>query len=172
MMKANAITDVQALVKELARKRSPSAYAEVLSRSSFTDEALQRYCRWNTRHYTRTCIHRDANFELLLICYEPGQCTSVHDYDSQSAVIRAIKGEVVEEQFTILSNGMLRCVSEIHLFPGDASHLRNSSSIHRMTNREGERAITLNLYSKPVSSWKVYDARTGSSRIAPAGPPR
>lgn len=172
MMKANAITSVQDLVRELARQRSPSAYAEVLSRSALTDEDLQQYCRWNTRHYTRTCIHRDANFELLLICYEPGQCTSVHDYDSQMAWIHPVKGEIVEERFKLFPDGILRCVEEIHLFPGEKDRITTGTEIHRFTNRSAECAITLNLYAKPMSRWRVYDERTGISRMTPAGPPR
>jgi hypothetical protein len=32
--------------------------------------------------------------------------------------------------------------------------------------------VTLNLYAKPMSKWRVYDERTGSASISPAGPPR
>jgi hypothetical protein len=48
----------------------------------------------------------------------------------------------------------------------------NGKAIHRFTNRGPERAVTLNLYAKPLSRWRVYDERTGDVSVTPAGPPR
>jgi cysteine dioxygenase len=171
-MKEGDITSVHELVRQLVEQRSPATYGAVLERFVMDTHELSAYCRWNRRHYTRTCIHRDANFELLLICYGPGQSTSVHDYGSQTAWIHPIMGEVIEERFKLTPDGTLRCISEIHLFPGQRDHITNGNSIHRFTNRGVEGAITLNLYARPVCSWKLYDVRTGASHVVPAGPPR
>ena len=80
-------------------------------------------------------------------------------------------GEVVEERYTKVPEGIKRS-RELHLHPGTDDSLTNGNAIHRFTNRGPERAVTLNLYAKPMSKWRVYDEGTGRVSIAPAGPPR
>lgn len=157
------------LVKELLRHGDPSCYEAILARYAVPSRDLEPYFRWSIRHYTRTCIHRNNDFELMVICYEPDQRTSVHDYDSQTAWIHPVVGEVVEERFELLANGKLRCTAELHLYPGQGDRLTNGTTIHRFTNYGPERAVTLDLYAKPLSQWRVYDERTGRSSITPAG---
>ncbi|MEO8589394.1 MAG: cysteine dioxygenase family protein [Flavobacteriales bacterium] len=171
-MSSSPITSIRLLIQELLRHRDPAAYADILARYAVPSEDLEPYFRWNSRHYTRTCINRNEDFELLVICYEPGQRTSIHDYDSQTAWIHPVMGEVVEERFNATANNGLKRLREIHLHPGTDDSLSDGSSIHRFTNRGPERAVTLNLYAKPVRKWHVYDEGTGVPVVSPPGPPR
>jgi len=171
-MTSPPIITIRDLVQELLRHRDPSAYAAILARYAVPGHDLEPYYRWNTRHYTRTCIHRNDAFELLVICYEPGQRTSIHDFNSQTAWVHPVLGEVVEERFALEPNGTLRTSGEVHLQAGDMDRFSNGTSIHRFTNRGPGRAVTLNLYAKPMSQWRVYDERTGTISVSPAGPPR
>lgn len=166
------ITTIRDLVQELLRHRDAAQYAEILARYAVPSHDLEPYFRWNTRHYTRTCIQRNDEFELLVICYEPGQRTSIHDFNSQTAWVHPVMGEVVEERFTLDPTGRLRHTGETHYHPGEMDRFSNGSSIHRFTNRGPERAVTLNLYAKPMSQWRVYDEGTGNISVSPAGPPR
>ncbi|MFT3884686.1 MAG: cysteine dioxygenase family protein [Flavobacteriales bacterium] len=164
------ITSIHELVQELLRHRDPSLYAGILARYAVPGQDLEPYFRWNTRHYTRTCIQRNDAFELLLICYEPGQITSIHDYDSQMAWIHPVIGEVVEERYALTPEGALKRVGELHLRPGMDDRFTDTHSIHRFLNRGPGRAVTLNLYAKPMRKWRVYNGAAGTSSIAQAGP--
>lgn len=169
-MPLQPIKTIRELVGELLRHRDPSTYGEILSCYSVPTKDIEPYFRWNKKHYTRTCIQRNSDFELLVICYEPGQGTSIHDYDSQTAWIHSIMGEVIEERFDKTDTG-LKLVSKLRLRPGTDDSLTNGTSIHRFINHGPERAVTLNLYAKPMSKWRIYDPGTGEATIAPAGPP-
>lgn len=171
-MSPKPIESINELVRELLRLRDPSAYGAILERYEVPTRDLEPYFRWNSRHYTRTCIHRNEHFELLVICYEPGQRTSIHDYDSQTAWIHPVIGEVVEERYAPITEGGLHLLQEKHLKPGADDSLTNGNSIHRFINPGPGRAVTLNLYARPMSKWRVYDERTGSMSVGPAGPPR
>lgn len=171
-MSAGPIITLRELVRELLRHRDPAHYAAILARYAVPGSDLEPYFRWNSRHYTRTCVHRNDDFELLVICYEPGQRTSVHDYDSQTAWIHPVMGEVVEERFVQDPGKGLSKVAELYLHPGHDDRIANGSAIHRFTNYGPGRAVTLNLYAKPMSKWRVYDEGTGGYRTATAGPPR
>ncbi len=171
-MRSDPIHTIGELVRELLRHRDPAAYADILARYAVPSRDLEPYFRWNMRHYTRTCIHRNEDFELLVICYGPGQVTSIHDYDSETAWIHPVLGEVVEERYQLKPDGGLALLHELHLHPGHDDLISSGTSIHRFVNHGAERAATLNLYAKPMRKWRVYDQGTGAPRVTPAGPPQ
>lgn len=164
------ITSVHGLVRELLRLRDPAGYGDVLARYSVPTRDLAAYFRWNDDHYTRNCIMRNDDLELLVICYGPGRSTSIHDYNSTIAWVHPVIGEVVEERFGLRPDGSLRLTQETHLRPGMLGSLTRENSIHRFSNRTKERAVTLNLYAPPMSQWRVYDGSSGSSEMETAGP--
>jgi cysteine dioxygenase len=166
------IQTIRELIQELLRHRDPELYAGILARYAVPGKDIEPYYTWNQKHYTRTCIHRNPDFELLVICYEPGQGTSIHDYDSQTAWIHPVLGEVMEERFTKVPGGGLKLSHESRLQPGRDGLLQNGTAIHRFSNPGPNRAVTLNLYAKPMRKWRVYDEGTGSAKFTAAGPPR
>lgn len=169
-MSTTPISTIQHLVQELLRHGDGITMGRILERYRTPSRDLEPYCNWNDRHYTRTCIYRNGQFELLVVCFEVGQCTSIHDYDSQTAFIKPMLGEVVEEQFISKPNGHIERTAEIIRPAGPLIQFASGDSIHRFINYGPGRAITLNLYTKPMSRWRVYDERTGHSCFAPVGP--
>lgn len=163
------IRTVDQLVAALHAGPGESGYLSVLDRISIPADSFDAFCTWNSKRYTRNCIARSENFELLLICYEPGQSTSIHDYDTEEAWVHPIKGSIIEERFQEAGPKGLRKISSSKLDTGSFSYLHNGRGIHRYINHTDDRAITLNLYAKPLSKWKVYDERSGEGRSAASG---
>ena len=153
-----AINTVHELVETL-RSVQRSEYSAVLDKMHLSFAELANYCMWNDRRYTRNCIARTSEFELLLVCYEPGQRTSIHDYDTEEAWIKPVLGTVLEERFHLVENGGIELMRSAQLCIGSVTHLSHGSSIHRYTNTSGGRAATLNLYARPLLKWKVYEER-------------
>jgi len=160
------------LVQELLRHPDISGFADILARYQVPSRDLEPYFNWNPKHYTRNCVFRNQEFEFLVICYEPGQRTSIHDYDSKMAWIHPVIGQVHEERFKALSDGRITPDGETQVLSGDMELIMDGRSIRRFSNPGPGRAVTLNLYARPMSSWRVYDERTGDARSVPAGPPR
>lgn len=164
-MAMDRIRTVDDLIRNLKKGPGASGYLSILQRISIPSEQLLKLCTWNDKHYTRNCIARTAEFELLVICYESGQSTSIHDYNTEEAWIHPILGSVVEERFEPTPQAGLRKVSSAKLVADSFSYMHNGRSIHRFTNNTGERAATLNLYARPLNKWKVYDERSGEPRF-------
>ena len=68
-MTTDPIRSIGELVRELLRHRNVSEYPKLLERYAVPGRDLEAYYRWNSRHYTRTCVHRNEEIELLVICY-------------------------------------------------------------------------------------------------------
>lgn len=163
---SETIDSLAELVRVLDRELHPAGYTDALLRASFPPEELASFIQWNSRHYTRQCIHRASEYELMLIGYEPGQSTSIHDYDSQMAWIKPLQGSVLEERFKAATNGKLKPHGEKILGIGSLSYMAAKTCIHRHSNAGKGRAITLNLYSRPIRRWRVYDERTGLASLS------
>ncbi len=155
----STIRTIKDLVQALVSGPGSEGYLNILRRVDIPASEFEDLCRWNEKHYTRTCLARTEDFELLLICYEPGQRTSIHDYDTEEAWVHPVVGSVIEERFMINGRGDLKLVQRSDLDRGCFSHLAHGHSIHRYTNASGDRAATLNLYAKPLLKWKVYEER-------------
>lgn len=154
-----AIRTVKELVEALHAGPGSDGYLGILRRVDIPATEFADMCRFNEKHYTRTCITRTEDFELLLICYEPGQRTSIHDYDTEEAWVYPVEGAIVEERFELDPEGELSLLQTSILEKGEFSHLAHGHSIHRYTNASAARACTLNLYAKPLLKWKVYEER-------------
>ena len=158
---AASIQSIDLLIAALEAAPTGQQQLDVLRSMDVPMEEFERRVNWNTKHYTRTCIARNRYFELLLIGFEPGQQTSIHDYNGHEAWVHPLTGELTEERFEPLDGGKLRPVSSVLLGPRSFSYLGNSHSIHRFVNTGNTRCLSLNLYCGPIRKWKVYDARSG-----------
>ena len=165
-----AIGSLEELILAMDKDPRPAGYMDAMLRLDMGPGPLEPFCRWNTRHYTRQCIHRTGQHELLLICYEAGQRTSIHDYDSQMAWIKPVTGIIQEERFKIEADGQLKRHGTRLLLPGKLAYMASRNCIQRHSNPGGGRAITLNLYARPLRSWRMYNERTGLVSLGgPAG---
>lgn len=163
---AGTIRSLPELVRALDQETRPAGYTDAMLRVEISPEELAPYCQWNHRHYTRHCLHRTPAHELLLICYEEGQRTSIHDYDSQMAWIRPVLGVIQEERFATAATGNLVRRGRRLLHPGSLSYMAARNCIHRHGNAGHGRAATLNLYARPIRRWHVYDERTGLASLS------
>ncbi len=152
------------LIASLRRARSRAAFERLLRAADLSSEELASLATWNSRHYTRNCLLRTEAFELMLICFEPGQSTSIHDYGREEGWVRPVQGELIEERYRVNPDGALVCTDERRLTVDEVSHLPKDASIHRFTNPLPMRVLSLNLYARPLRSWTVYDQRSGHGR--------
>lgn len=163
-MPSPAIHTVAELVRELQQSSGTPAYADVMGRYEADLNDLVPHLRWNTRHYTRTCLHRSAAFELLVVCYGPGQQTSIHGHDGRTTWIRALMGEVVEERYQVLPGQSPALLQETHLLPGGGDLVLEGAGVHRFVNVGHGPAVTLDLHAGPLRQWRVYNEQPGRTR--------
>ena len=127
---------------------------------------FEKYYSWDDNRYARNVLARTNDFEVLLICWEKGQSSPIHDFNSQEAWIHPVQGWIKEERFkTNEGEGVkLEKLSSVLLGTSEYSYM-NHIDIHRYSNAYEGRSVSLNVYSKPVSEWKVYDEMTSSFEV-------
>ncbi len=166
---------IEELVREL-RTLPSSAFDEtgrvraVLASRPVDEASLAPYLSWNRQHYTRNLIDKSDLYELLAICWEVGQASSVHNHRDQNCWMAAPVGRLLVENFRVefqdLKAGKCRLAASktVELTAENPCAVDPREPVHRVVNpREAnQRAVTLHVYSRPFDSCVVYSPEQGS----------
>ena len=117
------------------------------------DEAsLAPYLTWDRQHYTRNLIDKTDLYELMAVCWEVGQNSSVHNHRDQNCWMAAAVGKLLVENFHLELTAAHPCAVD------------PQEPVHRVVNpRElNQRAVTLHVYSRPFDTCVVYSPEQGT----------
>src|SRR5471032_178872 len=93
---------IQDLVDGL-RKFADSAFIQTeeirrfLQDTPVNAESLDPYLNWHPQHYTRNLIDKTPLYELIAICWEIGQSSSVHNHRDQNCWMAVPIGRLLVE---------------------------------------------------------------------------
>ena len=76
------ITQLNQLVQALLAAPSDKFF-NVAKHIHLSQKDVLPYATWSKTHHTRNCIAVNDRFELILICWGPGQCTDIHDHGGE-----------------------------------------------------------------------------------------
>jgi cysteine dioxygenase len=110
---------------------------------------LDGYEGFSRARYARNRVHLDDNFELVVICWEPGQASSIHDHGASHCLYVVVRGQMVEERFRPGEGGQPVAQGSRRFGPSDTT-LAVGPEIHRISNPGTERLVTLHVYSPPL----------------------
>ncbi|PRW56943.1 peroxisome biogenesis 1 isoform X1 [Chlorella sorokiniana] len=65
-----------------------------------TPEAFDRFTFFNGEHYVRNLVYQDENFELLVLCWAPGQGSRIHNHGDSHGWVTVLRGRVEETRYT------------------------------------------------------------------------
>jgi cysteine dioxygenase len=97
--------------------------------------------------YVRRSIYRDDHLEIVVICFGPGQATSIHDHQGSNCVVNVVEGLILETMFECEGDNYLPNGSRV-LPPGCVSGL-DGQQVHQVANLCRRGSVLLNFYSPP-----------------------
>ncbi|MGH9404541.1 MAG: cysteine dioxygenase [Terriglobia bacterium] len=165
------MADLNAFVEQFSaipeREFTHQNVLDFLRRNPVTPESLSPYLYFSHEHYTRNLIERTPLFDLLALCWEPGQQSPIHNHCNQSCWMAIACGKVQVHNFKLLrqdaSAGFCELASSTHytIDAGNPAEVDPAEPIHLVANPRsfGSRAVTLHIYSKPYDTCEVYDLK-------------
>ena len=147
-----------------------AAIEQFLKNLPVEPETLLPYLTWDRQHYTRNLIDKTPMYELMAICWEIGQASSVHNHRDQNCWMAVPTGRLLVENYHLVSQdiekGICRLVTT-DTVEMNASHpcaVDPADPVHRVYNpREfNQRAVSLHIYSRPFDSCVVYSPEQGT----------
>jgi cysteine dioxygenase len=141
-----------------------------LQETPVDSESLTPYLTWDRQHYTRNLIDRTPLYELMAICWEVGQGSSVHNHRDQNCWMAVPLGRLRVENFHLVQQdlAMGRCQLEplntVEMNISQPCVVDPADPVHRVVNpREfNARAVSLHVYSRPFDRCVVYSPDQGT----------
>ena len=142
----------------------------LLAKMPVDEATLATYLTWDRQHYTRNLIDKTELYELIAICWEVGQCSSVHNHRGQNCWMAAPAGKLLVENFHVgfedIETGKCRLLASntVELTAANPCAVDPREPVHRVVNpREAnQRAVTLHVYSRPFDTCVVYSPEQGT----------
>jgi len=170
--KAVAIKD---FVAELRKFPEPSfrhvdRILQFLQEKPVAPDTLTAYLSWDRQHYTRNLIDKTPLYELIAICWEVGQASSVHNHRDQNCWMAVPIGRLLVENYRLISQDLeegkccLETADTCEMNPVHPCAVDPKEPVHRVYNpREfNERAVSLHVYSRPFDTCVVYSPEQGT----------
>jgi cysteine dioxygenase len=127
-------------------------------------ETLAPYLTWDRQHYTRNLIDKTPLYELMAICWEVGQGSSVHNHRDQNCWMAVPIGRLLVENYRLIVQKLeegtcdLQTADTIEMNSTHPCAVDPKEPVHRVYNpREfNQRAVSLHVYSRPFDTCVVY----------------
>jgi cysteine dioxygenase len=142
----------------------------LLAEIPVAEPSLARYLTWDPQHYTRNLIDKTDLYELVAVCWEVAQSSSVHNHRDQNCWMAAPIGKLKVENFHVefqdleAGNCRLRASNTVELTITNPCAVDPREPVHRVINpREAnQRAVTLHVYSRPFDTCVAYSPEQGT----------
>ncbi len=167
-----AIDEFVSLLRELPQDAfvGTGRVLRLMREAPVDPESLTPYLTWSRQHYTRNLIDKTPLYELMAICWEVGQASSVHNHQDQNCWMAVPIGRLLVENFHLKSQQLelgkceLSAADTVEMNPANPCVVDPKEPVHRVVNSEsfGQRAVSLHVYSRPFDSCIVYSPAQGT----------
>ena len=149
---------------------TPGPVQQFLREHPVAPDSLQPYLCWDRQHYTRNLIEKTDLFELIAICWEVGQQSSIHNHHNQNCWMAAPIGQLVVQNYRAsvedLAHGkcQIKPTYTVEITQSNPAVVDPAEPIHKVVNprEHNQRAVTLHVYSRPFDRCVVYSEEQGT----------
>jgi cysteine dioxygenase len=149
-----SITSLKKLLEILPTCKGQD-YFEIAKHLSIPEEDLMPFAFWCQETYTRNCVSRTSNYELLLLCWEEGQETPIHCHNGEECWVYLAEGKLREKRYAEIE-GDLEKTADVQMTQSRLSYMNDALGYHSLHNLDKGRSISLHLYVGPIDECSVY----------------
>jgi hypothetical protein len=158
---AEAVREILVEASTAPGRPTPGNLAERVSRQA--EKYLDRV-RFNPAQYVRHPVLLWDDWEVMIIGWEAGQATPVHDHRGVLGGMAMLSGSLLEERFT--TPGLVPLLADSRVRPeGDLCDI-GPTTLHRLVPKS-PRAVSLHIYRPPLRTMGIWDER-GMIEIRPS----
>ena len=146
-------------LKEFAHQDFPvPEVSSYLLNLNLNENEIKKYSFHKENYYTRNLIHKDTDFELMVICWPPNTSAPIHGHEGEKCWARVQSGalQICNYEQKSLNPLLLERVEKVL---GGPNYLDGPADIHSVENLSSESAISLHIYARPFDSCDVYNLK-------------
>jgi cysteine dioxygenase len=136
---------------------NPARMQDILDRLMVTTEEAQPHALFSEKRYARNLVYKDGQFEIMIMCWNAGQRSSIHDHAGSLGGIKILQGELTECLFGRAANGMIKSLSSAE-YAIEGARVEETSLIHQISNLQAGngRTVSVHIYVPPLVRMNVY----------------
>jgi cysteine dioxygenase len=145
---------------ELDQLQQPPTLADLVGRMKrlaigYSD--IEHVAHFAADHYQRNLLHKGPHYHALVLCWQNGQRSPIHDHRGSACGVRVMQGVATETFFDRLPSGYIRAAGSRELHEGQICGSFDAD-IHQVSNLQAGSAklITLHVYSPPLLNMRTY----------------
>jgi len=131
----------------------------VYQKSGNTDWLTYRHS--NPHSYARNLIYISMTLEAVLLVWEPGQVSCLHDHNGNNCFFLVLEGSVKEVQYALQQQDEKTTLKETttsYLTVGDCGFIPGElDAIHQISGP----GVTLHIYNRPIYKCRAYCPHSG-----------
>jgi cysteine dioxygenase len=129
----------------------------LMQRLEITRGDVEEVVRFDDGHYKRNILKVGSGYAALILCWQPGQASPIHDHRGSACGVLVLEGVVTETKYGRAADGMLFETDTRSYRPGSVCGSWDAD-IHVIRNDEpaGRDLITLHVYTPPLRSFHLY----------------
>ena len=97
---------------------------------------------------------------MILLCWEEGQITPIHDHGGEECWVKVIEGEFRETIYKEDEIGGLTFVKSAVSKENAVTYMKDFMGFHSLENLSKKRSMSLHLYAKPIRKCRAFDEKT------------
>jgi cysteine dioxygenase len=136
----------------------------LLEGATLSDEELRPYIGFKAGNYARHRVFRNEWVEMLVLCWQPGHRTPIHDHNGSHGAVMVHQGVVWETIFNFDEENGLTYKSSQEYRAGLVTGA-DVPDIHQLGNPDvsEQNLITIHIYAPPLGVLHTY--KPGSAKI-------
>lgn len=134
------------------------------------DDLFRQHISFCCQNYQRKLLCRTSRFDMLILCWQPNQESTIHHHGDSLSVTRVYRGILTSRTFShsefSTQKAPLIKIKEEYLHKDELATV-DRDRIHQLANTSGENLVTLHVYARPLKNLQVYSANSGTSELVP-----
>lgn len=152
----------------------------LLTSMRFNQAEYSRYLNFRDDHYTRNLVGYDmpqgasrAKFTALILCWDKGQMSPIHDHAGSSCWVKVLQGQLREVRYEYRNaddaerrGKKLAVLSDRTFEPESVAYINDTQGVHAMGNPNSDSVtVTLHVYAPPYVICRMFDPNDGSTQV-------
>ena len=108
-------------------------------------EDWRSYCEFCKKGYKRNLVRRDDRIEMLVICWDKGQTSGIHDHPENGCLLKVMRGQLNEKCY----DKDRICILDHKVEKDIVSYQIGKEGLHNISNDTSECAVSLHIYAPP-----------------------
>ncbi|KAH8092042.1 hypothetical protein JL720_5619 [Aureococcus anophagefferens] len=152
------------LSREPAAPYSEAMIDEVrtlLARTELNPREWQGFQKHEKARYTRNIVAVDERFVALLLCWDVGQVSAIHDHAGSACWVKLLSGALEEQRYEpeFRDGAWEKLGPADRVACGDATYMDNSLGVHSIANPDESRiAVSLHVYAPAFEDCAIFGA--------------